>query len=82
MDVSGERCMKAILEFALPEETHEHEFAVKGWKFALALNEYDQWLRSVLKYDELSELDYDIYEICRDKLRTIIDDNNIAEVFE
>jgi hypothetical protein len=48
--------MKAILEFTLPEEQEEHQNAVKGFCYKLALEDMDNYFRSRLKYEDgLSE---------------------------
>lgn len=64
--------MKAILEFNLPEEQDEYDWAVNGPTYKLALEELDAWLRSVIKYDELiSETERLIFERVRAKLNDI-----------
>lgn len=64
--------MKAILKFNLPEENQEFELATKAPKMYSTLWEFDQWLRSEIKYSGREELD----EI-RDKLRELMSNNNI-----
>ncbi len=44
--------MKAILEFQLPEEASEHRSALDGGKWAAVCWELDQWLRSLAKYED------------------------------
>ena len=63
--------MKAILKFNLPEENQEFELATKASKMYCTLWEFDQWLRSEIKYGgkELDEV--------RDKLREIMNGNRI-----
>lgn len=60
--------MKGTLSFTLPEEQEEFETAQKGWKYLAALDEMDEWLRSELKYKELTAATRDAYQACRDKL--------------
>jgi hypothetical protein len=43
--------MKAILEFNLPEEKEDFDFATKGINYYSALVEFDNWLRSEYKYN-------------------------------
>lgn len=43
--------MKATLEFNLPEEKHEFESAVKGGAAISVLWEFDQILRTRVKYE-------------------------------
>lgn len=47
--------MKATLEFTLPEEASEHEDAVNGSRWKALVFEYDQLLRSWLKYREAGD---------------------------
>ena len=63
--------MKAILEFSLPEDNQEFELHTKASKMYCTLWEFDQWLRSEIKYKD-QELD----EV-RDKLREFMNDNRI-----
>ena len=44
--------MKAILEFDLPEEAHEHKLALDGGKWMSVCFTIDQWLRSLAKYED------------------------------
>ena len=69
--------MKAKLIFNLPEDSHEWENAIKGASMHSALWEYDQWLRGKIKYDDLTDEQYQVYQGCRDKLRTVMYENDI-----
>jgi hypothetical protein len=69
--------MKAKLIFDLPEESHEWENAIQGSKMRSTLWEYDQWLRSKIKYEDLNDEQYQVYQGCRDQLRTLLIENNI-----
>ena len=69
--------MKAILEFNLPEENEEFQAAVNGLNYKSAIWDYDQWLRSEMKYSELSDQTYKAYETCRKELRKILEEDNI-----
>ena len=54
---------KAVLEFQLPEEQTEFEFAaIKGEKYFLVLCEFAEWLRGQIKYIE-PENQADIHRI-------------------
>ena len=64
--------MKAILEFNLPEDKDEYDFANNGLNYYLALVEFDHWLRSEYKYNGKEEM----FEV-RQKLNEFINDNNI-----
>ena len=64
--------MKAILEFNLPEDKEDFDFATKGINYYSALVEFDQWLRSEYKYNGNEPM----FEV-RKKLNEFINDNNI-----
>lgn len=65
--------MKATLEFSLPEETEQHQLALNGWKYETAIDEYFNWIRAELKYnDQLTEEKAEWLEQARDKLVDII----------
>jgi hypothetical protein len=69
--------MKAKLIFDLPEESHEWDNAIQGSKMRSTLWEFDQWLRSKIKYEDLNDEQYQVYQGCRDHLRTLLIENNI-----
>jgi len=64
--------MKAILEFNLPEEKDEYNFANNGVNYYITLVEFDNWLRSEYKYNGNEAM----FEV-RKKLNEFINDNNI-----
>lgn len=69
--------MKAILEFDLPEDNWEFQSAINGSKYKSAIWDYDQWLRSEMKYGDLDEKIYKAYETCRKELRKILEEDNL-----
>jgi hypothetical protein len=70
--------MKAILKYNLPEEQEEFETANNGWKYRSVLLEYDNHLRSKIKYDEsLTEEQYKVYEDARNKLWEFLNEDNL-----
>ena len=64
--------MKATLEFNLPEDHDDFNYANNGFNYYMALVEMDEWLRSEYKYNGKEEM----YEV-REKLREIILENNV-----
>ena len=64
--------MKATLEFNLPEEKEDFDFATNGFNYYMALVEMDEWLRAEYKYNGKE----DMWEV-REKLREIILSNNV-----
>ena len=64
--------MKATLEYNLPEDQDDFNYANNGFKYYMALVEMDEWLRTEYKYNGKEEM----YEV-REKLREIIFENNV-----
>ena len=69
--------MKAILKFDLPEESHEFANATQGWKMRSVLWDFDQWLRSKVKYEDLTDEQFQVYQGCRDHLRSLLYEENV-----
>ncbi len=69
--------MKVVLEFKLPEENHEFENATQGSKMRSVLWEFDQWLRGKVKYEDLTDEQFQVFQGCRDHLRTLLYEENI-----
>lgn len=69
--------MKAILQFNLPEENHEYLNASQGAQMKSILWNVDQWLRAKLKYEELSDGQYDAFKETREYLRSLLIEENI-----
>jgi hypothetical protein len=70
--------MKATLEFNLPEEEAEFDFAVQGGNMYAALWDISQELRTLWKYEELNDDEFKIVEKIRDKFYEILGDNQIT----
>jgi hypothetical protein len=69
--------MKAVLEFDLPEDNKDFEAAINGHKYKSAHWDFDQLLRSEIKYKDLSEDTYKAYKFCREELRKILAEDNL-----
>ena len=67
--------MKAKLEFNLPEDEQEFNFANQGMDWYSVVWNMDQWLRGNTKHapDSIPDDEYKAYERCRDHLRELID---------
>lgn len=65
--------MKAILQFEIPEEKDEFTLATRGCDMWVTLFEFDQWLRSQIKYNDRIE-----YQEIRNKLYELLDTYNIS----
>jgi len=69
--------MKARLTFNLPDDQHEFDLAVQSGKMYSALWDISQELRTLWKYEELSEEEWKMVERIRDKFYEILDENQI-----
>lgn len=66
-----------ILRFR-EDELDDARTALDGYKWKGAMWDLDQWLRGEIKYNEkLSAERYDAYEAVRDKIREILNDDNL-----
>ena len=69
--------MKAILEFDLPKDNQDFQSAINGNNYKSAIWDFDQLLRSEMKYKELSDDTYKAYDYCRTELRKILEQDNL-----
>lgn len=60
--------MKSFLSFKLPEEQEEFESALNGSKYKGALEDLDNWLRGLAKYQDQETVSI---EEVRQKLREL-----------
>ena len=72
--------MNAILQFNLPEDNVDFKMATHGVKAHLALWDYDQFLRSKIKYasDDVSEEVIEHLQECRDNLYEYMNKHGIS----
>ena len=69
--------MKATITFTLPEEEEEYRNAIEGAKMRAMLWDVDQFLRAKMKYEELSDGQYDAFKETREHLRRLLIEENI-----
>lgn len=68
--------MKKILEFTSPEDDEMFKLCEDGPRLKWALDEFDNWLRSELKYnDARTEVERKVLQECRDKLREFLNED-------
>ena len=68
---------EVILKFK-EDELEDARTALDGWKWKSAMWDLDQWLRSEIKYNEKLSAETDrAYQAVRDKIREILDDDNL-----
>lgn len=59
---------KVTLTFKLPEEREDFEYASKGLEYKIVIDEIDEYLRKMIKYETLTDEAANIYQEVRDKL--------------
>ena len=72
--------MKATLEYNLPEDQIEFDFATNGSKWWKVCWNINQWLRQQYKYmpdEEYSEDRYNAYVEAREKLFELMQENGV-----
>jgi len=69
--------MKARLTFNLPDDQNEFDLAVQSGNMYSALWDISQDLRTLWKYEELSEEEWKMVERIRDKFYEILSDHQI-----
>lgn len=69
--------MKSTLEFNLPEEKTELVDALNGTSYNIVINQFDNWLRQLYKYENKRTVDI---ELARQKLRELTDEYCIEVV--
>jgi hypothetical protein len=69
---------KIKMTFNLPEDQAEFDFAVQGGKMYSALWDISQELRTLWKYEELSDEEFKMVERIRDKFYEILNDSQIS----
>jgi hypothetical protein len=69
--------MKAKIIFNLPEDQAEFDFATQGGNMYSALWDISQELRTLWKYEELKQEEWDMVERIRNKFFEILEDHQI-----
>ena len=69
--------MKATIEYNLPDDQFEFDNAVKSMKMYFALTEIKDELRTIWKYEELKENQFEMVERIREKFFEILLENEI-----
>jgi hypothetical protein len=69
--------MKATLKFKLPKDKFDYYRALNGSAALGIIHDFDQWLRSEIKYGEHDEEKHNTLELCRKELHKLIQGENI-----
>lgn len=71
--------MKVILEFSLPEEQNDYNYAMNGAQYIFAIQDFDNHLRNQLKYNEnLNEEQCHQLEQIRAKLYECLNERGVT----
>ena len=68
---------EAILRFILPEEKDDFVMASRAADYYLALYDIEQAIRSIWKYEDLTDDENDLIEKVRAKFYDILDDHGV-----
>lgn len=69
--------MKVELSFTLPEEEAEFRAAINGQKLRWITYEFNEWLGNQIKYEDLTDEQYQTLQKCRDKFRCMFYDEDL-----
>ena len=69
--------MKAILEFNLPEEHHEHQDALQGSDWKRAVDDIINCLRKELKHVDHTAEEYRILDAVRERVAEILKERGL-----
>lgn len=69
---------KVILEFDLHEDRESYHQALNGTKYLAVLQEFDNYLRGKLKYEELPDVVADALQKARDYLHSEANDRGFS----
>ena len=67
---------KVTLEFDSIEDQDDIKHVLYGWKYALVIDELDQYYRGIYKYSEVGS-EIEMAEQVRDKIRQIMHENGL-----
>jgi hypothetical protein len=69
--------MKVVLEFDLPDDEYDFKAAINGKKLKGISYDYDEKLRTIIKYNDLTDEEYQTYQKCRDMFIQMFYDENL-----
>jgi len=67
---------KVILEFDPIEDQDSINYALNGWKYALVIDELDNYYRGIYKYSDVGD-EIEHAEQVRNKIREIMQENGL-----
>jgi hypothetical protein len=68
---------KVTIEFNSIEDQHELELCINASKWYSIVSDYSEYLRTKIKYDELSDDAYKAIEEAREKLHELLNDEGL-----
>jgi N6-adenosine-specific RNA methylase IME4 len=69
---------KVTIEFDSIEDQHELDMCINGGKWYTLAWDLDQYLRNRLKYDPMSDKEYEVLQQTRDKLHELRSENGLT----
>jgi len=69
---------KMTIEFDTVEDQHEMDMCLNGSKWYLVAWEIKQYLRNRLKYEPMSDKEYEILQETRDNLNQLMRENGVT----
>jgi hypothetical protein len=69
---------KVTIEFDSIEEQHEMDVCINGGKWYTLAWQLDQYLRGRLKYEPMSDKEYEVLQQMRDKLHELRSENGLT----
>ena len=72
------RMAKVTIEFDSIEDQHELDMCINGGKWYTLAWDLDQYLRNRLKYDPMSDKEYEVLQQTRDKLHELRSENGLT----
>lgn len=66
--------MKVVLEFNLPEDREEYDYALDGILYSIVIDDLDNWLRAKHKYEDQETI---TIEEVRSKLNELKNERNL-----
>lgn len=73
--------MVGILKFTLPEDQIDFQTALDGNKLKMIIHDHYQFIRTKLKYCQLTDAEYKMYEECKENILELLKDENL-DVFK
>lgn len=68
---------KVYVSYNLPKESEEYKCAMQAQDLHAVCTDFLDHMRAILKYSDIPEKEYEIYEKIRDKFTELLNDRNV-----